>query len=511
MSARQFNYFDDYKTEMLACPNCGWRGTFDQGSVETYEDLMDCACPKCDVFQAPILAEVLYPTLEELRANSDRPGIREWVQMIDRGFDEFEAQKLREPKQLPEIDEDSFTLVWDFVADKTYEDDRTVLKHGDVVIFSEPARYQEYRRFGEIAEILKARYGERIKDLVPTERSARYLYGDPRKGEAFVEWVRVHAFGASIVKPEPEDDYHKQRVIESIRALAPDDDLAVPEAEPTFQLSFTKPDEQQSGSVVTAKARGPMRPVPGVPGVAWERTENGTSLVMNPDPEFDNLPDEVRSEIIRRLMKCCAAPQHYLRVTAMRDEFATDPAKATEAARQSDERPSAETDFQYGPELPDIDAVEFSFVFDYSDDDSRYFVLYGKKVILSGPAANDPTDYITDDSLGGQFIEIAKKLKKRYGARLVDLVPTARASNSLMDNWGWALKRDRGRKLVQERQGTPEMTETNKTAPAASAEHKPVDSVGGYKKGDVVTLKGGKKVKITQMYADGKFDHEAAR
>jgi hypothetical protein len=138
-------------------------------------------------------------------------------------------------------------------------------------------------------------------------------------------------------------------------------------------------------------------------------------------------------------------------LTAIRDEFATDPAK-----RQSDERPSAETDFQYGPELPDIDAVEFSFVFDYSDDDSRYFVLYGKKVILSGPAANDPEDCITDEPLGGQFIEIAKKLKKRYGARLIDLVPTARASNSLMDIWGWALKRDRGRKLVQERQGTLE-------------------------------------------------------
>lgn len=169
----------------------------------------------------------------------------------------------------------------------------------------------------------------------------------------------------------------------------------MPEAEPTFQLSVTKPEEQQSGSVVTAKARGPMRPVPGVPGVAWERTEYGTSLVMNPDPEFDNLPDEVRSDIIRRLMKCFAAPQHYLRVTALRDEFSTDPAK-----RQSDERPSAETDFQYGPELPDIDAVEFSFVFDYSDDDSRYFVLYGKKVLLGGPAANDPEDCITDFALG---------------------------------------------------------------------------------------------------------------
>ena len=93
---------------------------------------------------------------------------------------------------------------------------------------------------------------EYVSPRRPTERSARYLYGDPRKGEAFVEWVRVHAFGASIVKPEPEDDNHKQRVIESIRALAPHDDLAVPEA-------VTKPEEQQSGSVVTAKARGPMR------------------------------------------------------------------------------------------------------------------------------------------------------------------------------------------------------------------------------------------------------------
>ena len=54
------------------------------------------------------------------------------------------------------------------------------------------------------------------------------------------------------------------------------------------------------------------------------------------------------------------------------------------------------------------------------------------------------------------------------------------------------------------------MTETNETTPAASAEHKPVYSIGGYKKGDVVTLKGGKKVKIIQMYADGNFDYEPA-
>jgi hypothetical protein len=455
MSARRFNYFDDYQTPILECPRCHWKGTFSEGSVETYDDLMDCACPKCDVFQALILAEVLYPTLEELRANADRPGIREWVQKIDNGFDEFEAQKLREPEQLPEIIDDNFTLVWDFVVDKTYETARTILKHGDVVIFSEPARYEEYKRFGEVSEILKTKYGERIKDLVPTERSARNLYGHPRKGEAFVEWVRVQAFGASIVRPDPANEYQKQAVMDSIRALAPHDDLAMPEAGPASQLSLTKPDGQQSASVVTPKARGPMRPVPGVPGVAWERTESGTTLVMNADPEFDNLPDEVRSDIIRRLMKCLAAPQHYLRVSAIRDEFPTDPAKAIERAQADKvQRLAAESGLQYGPELPDIDAVEFSFVFDYADDRSKYFVLYGKRVILSGAPANDPTDTMTDGPLGGQFIEIAKRLKKRYGARLVDLVPTARASSRLMDLWGWALKLERGRKLVQEPQGT---------------------------------------------------------
>lgn len=103
-----------------------------------------------------------------------------------------------------------------------------------------------------------------------------------------------------------------------------------------------------------------------------------------------------------------------------------------------------------GMELPDIDADEFSFVFDYSDDGATYFVLYGERVILSGRATDDPEDYITDSALGGQFIEIARKLKKRYGAKLVDLIPTPKASSMLMDIYGWALKRERGRKIVQQ-------------------------------------------------------------
>jgi hypothetical protein len=133
--------------------------------VEHYTDLMDCTCPICDVFVSPMLAIVLYPTLEEARANADRPGIREWVQRIDRDFDEFEAQKLKEPEQLPEIEQDNFTLVWDFEEDKASEKARTLIKCKDALIFSEPARFEEYRRFEQVAEILKGKYGDHLKDL----------------------------------------------------------------------------------------------------------------------------------------------------------------------------------------------------------------------------------------------------------------------------------------------------------------------------------------------------------
>ena len=189
MGARHFNYFDDWKTEVLECPQCHWLGTFEQGAVEYYDELMDCHCPGCSGSDAPMLAIVSYPTLEEARANADKPGIREWVQQIDAGLDKFAREKLQGPEQLPEIKEDRFTLVWD--NDHSNPDDRrTLIKHGETVIFSEPARYEEYERFAEVADILKARYGYRLKDLVPTLASEYWLYGDKYRAPDYVDSVR---------------------------------------------------------------------------------------------------------------------------------------------------------------------------------------------------------------------------------------------------------------------------------------------------------------------------------
>jgi len=76
-------------------------------------------------------------------------------------------------------------------------------------------------------------------------------------------------------------------------------------------------------------------------------------------------------------------------------------------------------------------------------------VKYRDVVILTGPTAHDPDDCVTDDAEGGQFIEIAEMLKKRYGNRLRDLIPTDHAFSGLMDLWGWALKAGRGRDIAR--------------------------------------------------------------
>jgi hypothetical protein len=433
MNARQFNYFDDWKNELLECPNCHWQGVFDQGSVEHYMEQMDCACPKCDVAKSPILAVVLYPTLPELRANMDKPGVPEWVERIDRGFDEFEAQKLREPSQLCDISESSFELVWDF--DKSNPDDpRTSIKHGEIVVFSEPARYEEFKRFGEICEILKEKYGVRIKDLVPTLRSEDWLFGAASEAKNFVEWSRLHHFGASIGK--------QQQSHLAAKSLARD--LSVLDSA-TQQNAQDQPQKQLTLNFDVKSAR----PVPGVPGASWERTENGTVLTLEPNAEFDALPKEVQSEMLDRVLNCFDKPSHIQRVTALRDAFAN--GLPDKAQQPPGGWPSAFDHFQYGPELPEIDAEEFRLVFDYSHDGSKYFVLDGEQIVLTGPAADDPDDHMTDNAPGEQFIEIAKRLKQRYGAKLVDLIPTQKAENTLTDLWGWACKLDRGRRLVQQR------------------------------------------------------------
>lgn len=58
MSARHFSYFDDWKNEVLECPKCHWRDTFEQGCVNDYDEFKECYCPMCNIFEKTVLAIV---------------------------------------------------------------------------------------------------------------------------------------------------------------------------------------------------------------------------------------------------------------------------------------------------------------------------------------------------------------------------------------------------------------------------------------------------------------------
>jgi hypothetical protein len=181
LAAKHFNYYDDWKNEILTCPKCGWSGTFEQGSTEYHRELADSSCPRCAWSDAPMLAIVSYPTLEESEANFDRLSEGEKVALADRKqfLSEFDSRCLKSPDQLPDLAGSQIILSWDFVESETPQNTRTtVIRYGEQVVWSEPAIWEGYERFEEVVSILKRKYGERLVDVVPTTASEMYLYGD---------------------------------------------------------------------------------------------------------------------------------------------------------------------------------------------------------------------------------------------------------------------------------------------------------------------------------------------
>lgn len=196
MSARHFGYYDDWKTATLTCPKCGWSGTFEQGDVEHYEELMDSSCPACKWPDAPMLAIVPYPTTEESKANWDKLSDEEKAGVARRKhfLAEVEKTSLKSASELPDLSATEIRLSWDLREDEEGMS-WTDIRHGDQILWSEPAVYEGAERFAEVVGILKRKYGSRLLDVVPTEASGLYLYGDRLAAISTVDEARASLGG----------------------------------------------------------------------------------------------------------------------------------------------------------------------------------------------------------------------------------------------------------------------------------------------------------------------------
>ena len=61
-------YYQYDKNAPLDCAACGWSGRGEDGDRNTFDELFDVCCPRCDA----MLVIVGWPTLEETREEAGR-------------------------------------------------------------------------------------------------------------------------------------------------------------------------------------------------------------------------------------------------------------------------------------------------------------------------------------------------------------------------------------------------------------------------------------------------------
>lgn len=182
-------YYEGWKEKKYTCENCDWNGNGAECERGMFyrKMFLEIYCPACTSF----LDLIVFPFQEscdkdmEKLTEEQRNALREQDEQMRLYLDKC----LQTASQLPEIDGDAFNLAWDQVEGETQ------ITKGDTVIWSEPVAYEGFYRFERIALILKEKYGSRVKDLEPTDRSMLFLYGDLASSMDYVKKVRKELFG----------------------------------------------------------------------------------------------------------------------------------------------------------------------------------------------------------------------------------------------------------------------------------------------------------------------------
>ena len=172
--AKHVAYYEFDQNAPIVCTHCGATGSYAEWA-EYYDALFDITCGVC----GRMLYIVGYPTIEDIREYAERgnedaisslPAAKEREAFLAK----LEAEQLKTPGQLPELEGDELEFTWDFLD--AGDEHFTLILLGQEEIWREPAVYDGYYRFEEVRNLLKERYGERYAGLTYTERSMVWLF-----------------------------------------------------------------------------------------------------------------------------------------------------------------------------------------------------------------------------------------------------------------------------------------------------------------------------------------------
>ncbi|MGM0578116.1 MAG: hypothetical protein ACQEXJ_20495 [Myxococcota bacterium] len=179
---RIYGYYDAWKGQPVQC-TCGWEGILDSDGMELFGHLMAYECPECE----DTLATVSYPTRMDIEIAAAR-GIPEAQKQLDsilareREREEAEATadrdglfygRLESAQDLPDLLGGPHTFFWRFARSDVAE-----IGCGERVLWRERSCFEDWRRFNEVKDLLKERYGSGFLRLECSVGNEGYLLGD---------------------------------------------------------------------------------------------------------------------------------------------------------------------------------------------------------------------------------------------------------------------------------------------------------------------------------------------
>lgn len=185
-------YYKEWIDKECECGKCGWQGVAAscvRGALHR-GIYLELYCPECSE-----LVDLIILPEERMCAHGAEGLTPEQLKAREEAEEEkrqFLERCLASPEQLPDLQDKEMLLLWD------QEKGDTRIMLGDTVIWSEPVAYEGFERYERVALILKEKYGDRVKDLIPSDRSMLFLYGDYCPSLEYVRKVRKELFGVVV-------------------------------------------------------------------------------------------------------------------------------------------------------------------------------------------------------------------------------------------------------------------------------------------------------------------------
>jgi len=187
---------------LFRCENCGLESLgkdLDPGDL--HQSFFTKECPDC----AHNVVSIALPHVTEMLETLDDPPptTREDVFAFAGQSTQWQKEKLYRIEQLPAIDLDHIVLIWDADdegQERSEPNAQIIIRCGEREIYRGSASWGYYAYFIDACKVLRRKYGNRLHDVIPTERTLSVLWGDEIRAPEIVEGIRERIRKASRIE-----------------------------------------------------------------------------------------------------------------------------------------------------------------------------------------------------------------------------------------------------------------------------------------------------------------------